>query len=195
MTYNKPAATNVAAPIASNSEYTHGVPLAIEAAAAGVCVAELLDRSPAYVPFSSPMHSSINNSACANTFLISVALSVHAAVATPSNAGAPTVKLSNGADGTLAAVQIHSTRVPFVLVTSSVGSAVAEQPVGAMPRACAKTWFWTDWAQAGSDLLNAASEEKGAFCARERTGSRRPRKRAERRIFAGESFEGFAEVL
>jgi len=77
----------------------------------------------------------MSNSVCANSLVMSAVLVVHAAVATPSNDGAPYVKLSNGACGTLVDVQIHRKSVPFVLVTRSVGSMVAEQPYGAIPRA------------------------------------------------------------
>jgi hypothetical protein len=152
--------------------------------AAGVCVAPLLDKSPAYVPFSNPIHNSISISVSANSLLISLVLFVHAAVATLSNEVAPTVKLPNGDWGTRAAVHMHSTSVLFVLFTRSVGSIVAEHPYGAMPSACEKTWFCTDWAHRGRDLLKAAREEKGAFCAYVTVASPRLRRTVDGRIVA-----------
>ena len=152
--------------------------------AAGVCVAPLLDKSPAYVPFSNPVHNSISISVSANNLLISLVLFVHAAVATLSNEVAPNVKLPSGAWGTRAAVQMHSTSVLLVLFTRSVGSIVAEHPYGAMPSACEKTWFCTDWAHRGRDLLNAAREENGAFCAYVRVASPRLRRTVDGRIVA-----------
>ena len=126
----------------------------------------------------------MNISISANSLLISLVLFVHAAVATLSNEAAPTVKLPSGDCGTRAAVQIHNTSVLFVLFMRSVGSIVAEHPYGAMPSACEKTWVCTDCAHRGRDLLKAAREENGAFCAYVRVASPRLRRTADGRIVA-----------